>query len=161
MSFSKQQLNAAIETLYCQYYQRFYSSVDTMPKLCTYKLFKNCIGFEKYLSCVKNDSHRIALTRLRCSSHRLAIEEGRFRNIPRENRKCIFCNMNVVEDEYHFVLVCQHYREIRNKCLPKYYCHWPTLQKFRMLLSTQQSNVLNKLAKYIFLATKLRSSEIS
>jgi hypothetical protein len=41
MSFSKQQLNAAIETLYCQYYQRFYSSVDTMPKLCTYKLFKN------------------------------------------------------------------------------------------------------------------------
>jgi hypothetical protein len=48
MLFRKQQLNAALETLYCQYYQSFY-----LPKLCTYKLFKNCIGFEKVLFMCK------------------------------------------------------------------------------------------------------------
>jgi hypothetical protein len=69
--------------------------------------------------------------------------------------------VNITDDEYQCDLVCQHYHEIRNKCLHFYYCHWPTLLKFRMLLTTQQSNVLNKLAKYIFLATKLCSLENS
>lgn len=82
-----------------------------MPKLNTYKNGKDCTGFEKYMSCVAIDSHRIALTRLRCSAHKLAIEEARFRNIERSNRKCIYCQMNIIEDEYHFLLVCSYYRD--------------------------------------------------
>ena len=83
---------------------------------------------------------------------------GSFYNNNNNNNNNFLCSMNVVEDEYHFVLVCQHNREIRNECLPKYYCHWPTLQKFKMLFTSQQSSILNKLAKYVFLATKLRSN---
>ena len=85
-----------------------------MPKLSTYKNVKCNIGFEKYLSCVKNINHRIALTRLRCSSHKLAIEDGRFRNLARSERKCIYCKMDVIEDEYHFLLVCPFYRNLRS-----------------------------------------------
>lgn len=98
-----------------------------------------------------------ALSRLSCSAHKLAIEEGRFRNIERSNRKCMYCNMNVVEDEYHFVLICPFYRDERKECLPKYYCHWPTLQTFQRLLTSDQTSIICKLAKYIYIANKKRT----
>ena len=69
--------------------------------------------------------------------------------------------MNFIEDEYHFILVCPCYRDIRINCLPRYYCHWPTLQKFRSLMSNQQTSVLNKLGKYVYLAYEKRDNIIN
>ena len=61
------------------------------------------------------------------------------------------CNMNVIESEYHFLLVCLFYRNIRSKFLPKYYCKWPSIHKFNTLL-TSSNNCMNiKLAKYIYM----------
>ena len=54
---------------------------------------------EKYLTCVNNAKHRTALTRFRCSAHKLAIEEGRFRNIERNARLCTKSNMQTIETE--------------------------------------------------------------
>ena len=34
-------------------------------------------------------------------------------------RTCQSCNLNVVENEYHFLLVCPAYRNLRNSILPK------------------------------------------
>ena len=34
----------------------------------------------------------------------LIIEKGRYENIERNDRKCTLCNMNEIEDEYHFIL---------------------------------------------------------
>ena len=66
--------------------------------------------------------------------------------------------MNDVEDEYHFLLVCPCYRNLRNTYLPKYYCHWPTIQKFKNLMNSDQCNVLCKLARYIYMANLKRES---
>ena len=66
--------------------------------------------------------------------------------------------MNATEDECHFVLACPVYRNLRNELLPKYYCRWPTKQKFVQLMGSSSAVVLNKLAKYIYLAFVLRSS---
>ena len=41
------------------------------------------------------------------------VEEGRFRGIERNLRICSLCPMNIMEDEYHFLLVCPTYRELR------------------------------------------------
>ena len=98
------QLKSIIQRLYDQYFQKFYSDIRTSTKLSTYNLLKNEFVVEKYITCVTNDKHRIALTRLRCSAHKLAIEEGRFRNIDRAQRKCNMCNMGCIENEYHFYL---------------------------------------------------------
>ena len=43
----------------------------------------------------------------------LAIETGRYYNIPPENRICTLCNENFVEDESHFLLYCKLYKEER------------------------------------------------
>ena len=90
--------------------------------------------------------------------HSLLIKTGRHNNVVRDERKCKLCMMNDTEDEYHVVLVCPIYWHLRNELLPKYYCRWPTKQKFVQLMGSSSAFVLNKLAKYIYLAFDLRSS---
>lgn len=50
----------------------------------------------------------------RMSSHNLAIESGRHTNVTKENRLCKLCCADI-EDEFHFVLKCPQYRELRLK----------------------------------------------
>ena len=37
------------------------------------------------------------------------------------DRKCTLCNMNEIEDEYHFILQCPIYETIRKQYIKKYY----------------------------------------
>ena len=153
-SISKLQLDMAIQTVYDQYCQVWYSELAQSNKLDTFKAVNKVFNFEKYISCIRNEKHRVALSRFRCSAHKLMIEEGRYRNIERNNRLCQYCQMNVIEDEFHFLLVCPAYRHIRISVLPKYFCRWPTKQKFSKLLSVSQTSTLKKLAKFIYLANE-------
>ena len=47
--------------------------------------------------------------RFRISSHQLRIETGRYENTPRNERLCLFCTSNKIEDENHFLLDCKTY----------------------------------------------------
>lgn len=155
---TKVQLDKVIERLYDHFLQSWFSDLRNSSKLNTYTIYKEVFELEKYLCCISNIKHRIALTRFRCSAHKLNIEEGRYRNIERQERLCTKCNMQIIEDEYHFALVCPFYRDLRLQYLTKYYCAWPTIQKFRNLLSSKQSGVLIKLAKFIYLANEKREN---
>ena len=151
-------INTIIQRIYDNYLQSWFSEIEAFSKLQTYKVFKNEFGMEKYLLCVKNDKHRISLSRLRCSSHRLAIEEGRYRNIERSNRICKFCNMNQVETEYHFLLVCPFYNSLREKYIKRYYRTWPTTTKFKALMSSNVKSTICNLAAYVYFATRARET---
>lgn len=126
-----QQLNYIIQRIYDQHNQCWVYSIENCIKLNTYCTFKTCFQLEPYLLKVENPRHSRALSRLRCSALSLAIEEGRYNNTGRHYRKCIFCNLNAIESEYHFVLVCPLYKELRSQLLPRYYCSRPTLTKLR------------------------------
>lgn len=132
----------------------------TSPKLLTYNQIKKDFKMENYLNCVKNVKHRVALTRFRCSAHSLEIEEGRYRNIERNARICTKCNMQAIENEYHFLMVCPLYREIRREILPRYYCVWPTQQKFINLMISSQKSILKRTAKFIYTANELRNNTV-
>ena len=82
-------------------------------------------NIETYLSCINVNAYRISLTKLHLSCHNLEIESSRYLNIPGAGRVCTHCNMNVIESENHFLLVCPKYYEIHKKYLKSYYCHWP------------------------------------
>ena len=45
----------------------------------------------------------------------MSIETGRYKGMSRHERKCVLCTQNVGESEYHFLLCCPLYKEIRNK----------------------------------------------
>ena len=55
---------------------------------------------------------KAALGRFRLSSHNLEIERGRYHDIPKDERFCNFCSLNVTENEYHFQLVWPFYIEV-------------------------------------------------
>ena len=68
---------------------------------------------------------------------------------------CSLCNMNigglhVLEDEYHFVLVCPFYSTIRDKYIKPYYYNTPSTFKLTQLMSTDSSKHLIKLCKYFY-----------
>ena len=88
----------------------------------------------------------------------LMVEEERFHNIERSMRSCQFCNMNMEEDEFHFLLVCPTYRNLRNTVLPSYYCRWPTITIFKLLLFNSSKITLQRLAKFVYLAFEHRKS---
>ncbi|KAL5020896.1 hypothetical protein ScPMuIL_000051, partial [Solemya velum] len=47
-------------------------------------------------------------------SLKLFVETRRYNNIPHGQRLCKMCNMSMVQDEYHFLLICPEYRTIKN-----------------------------------------------
>ena len=64
--------------------------------------------------------------------------------------------MNVLEDEYHFVLVCPAYRSFRSLYLTRYYCTWPNRQKRYNLLKACDKNLTITFCRYLNSAWKLR-----
>ena len=64
------------------------------------------------------------------SSHRLNNETGRHTNTPRNERKCTFCNVNDIEHEYNFVLICPLYEDIRRNLILSFYTRNPSVFKF-------------------------------
>ena len=59
---------------------------------------------------------RVAMTKLRVSSHRLEIEVGRRtrpNRTPVDERKCRYGNK--LEDEFHFLLECTLYEDLRKQ----------------------------------------------
>ena len=59
--------------------------------------------------------------KLTCHSHR--IQTGRYdrNNTPREQRICLFCTAPDIEDEFHFIIKCPCYIDLRKKYIKKCY----------------------------------------
>ena len=88
------------------------TQVNTFPKAETYKLFKNTLEFESYLTDIKNRKYRVTFIKYRLSDHCLVIEMGRHKRplVPREERYCPFCT-STVESEIHFLTQCSAYKD--------------------------------------------------
>ena len=93
----------------------FQDKVNFKPKLRSYKLFKQDIETEKYVTSNLNNFERSLIAKLRSGTLPLAIETGRFRNIDVENRTCTMCDQNLIEDEKHFICICSLYHDLRLK----------------------------------------------
>ena len=63
---------------------------------------------------------------------------------------CTFCDTSEIEDEYHFVLVCPLYRDLREQYLPHEFQKDPNFLKFTRLMKTKQSDLLLKLCKFVY-----------
>ena len=146
------------------YTQSWHSDCMKNNKLNMYTNIKSLLEPEKYLTCVTNTKFKSSLARFRCSSHKLAIETGRWTNTEAAERICILCANHgevFIESEYHFLLVCLTYRELRDKFIPKYYHIHPDNAKFISLLKSDNEKVVTNLAKYVHFASKLREKIIT
>ena len=151
-------VNLIKQRIFDNYYQSWYSNINNSSRLSMYSRYKHDFLFETYLDTIPDQKFRITLTKFRLSSHNLAIERGRFENIPRNDRICRCCNLHMVESEYHFLLVCPLYNDLRKKYFKNYFCRWPTLNKFDALMSNSSKSKTLSLSKFLYFAMKLRDS---
>jgi hypothetical protein len=135
--------------------------VESSSALYIYRELKQSFERSTYLTILENTQFRNMIAKIRLSSHKLFIEIGRHRNIPRNERKCIVCNSSDIEDEYHFVLICTFYRDLRARYIPRYYTVNPSMFKFITLLNSNNKRVLSDLALYCIKAFKQRDAVIN
>ena len=68
-------------------------------------------------------------------------------------RLCFQCNE--IEDEYHILICCSKYDELRKKYLPKYLYNKPSMFKFVEFLNGQNEKMLRKLGLYVHHVLKI------
>ena len=127
------------------FHQEAFAAINQeSSKLRTYKLLKEEIGMETYLTIVNNTKNRTTLTKFRLSNHTLMIEKGRHQNIDKNLRFCPFCPTRI-EDEMHFLLECEcyaiHRKELFNTINEK--------------VKDNNIQLRNKKGKFINLLTKI------
>ena len=124
---------------------------------------KHSFCFSNYLKVLKTKHLRQQITRLIVSSHALRIESGRHgsNRVEREARVCQLCECGEIEDEYHFVIKCKAYDQLRQKHIKSYFYRRPSMQKFIELLNSESKAVIVNLAKYIFIANKKRVESLN
>ena len=138
-------------------------SIENSKKLRTYTIVKNTYNYEPYLDLIKNVEQRKMLTRFRISAHDLNIERGRYTKLQIEDRKCLFCNK--VEDEKHFLLVCNHYDTIRKPFLDELFKENVNLTQLNvdnlfLYLLTNEDEICNKiLGKMLAVLTNERTKK--
>ena len=103
------------------------------------------------------------MSQLRLSAHQLRIETGRYlqNRTDRAQRLCTLCDKSEVEDEYHFVIICPSYINLRQMYIHPYYFRKPSVFKFTQLMQNKKMSILKKLGKYIYEAFNLRKISLS
>ena len=121
---------------------------------------------EKCCSCMcLNQSNAFARpthSPTRLKSHLLRIETGRHgqNRIDRSERICQVCDTGDLEDEYHFVLACAAYNELRVKYINMHFRHNPSVFKFLQLMNSSDTTTINNLSYFIYNAFKMRTSRL-
>lgn len=140
------------------YISEWNQGINMSSSLLIYRELKSSFEISQYLVIIQNRKLRNALAKLRLSSHQLCIETGRHRNIERVDRKCIVCNLNDIEDEVHFTLMCPAYADLRRQYIHNYFYNRPSVHKYTVLLNSSKLTVLKNLALYVIKAFKLRDN---
>ena len=102
------------EKLLEKFATKWKTDIKNKPKLRTYVKLKQSYGTELYAKMNLTRPQRSILAQLRCGILPLYIETGRYTNIKLENRICIFCDDNKIENELHFTMNCSLYKDLRS-----------------------------------------------
>ena len=135
--------------------------LQTSSKLKTLAYLKNDTVCENYLLSVENIANRIALTKFRLSNHNLMIEKGRHQDVAFCDRSCPFCP-DQIENEFHFLLKCPTYRELRRKLLDDIKTstigfYYPQDENFLFWFLLKNPLIANLTGHFIRLAMELRA----
>lgn len=141
-----------------QFIQEWNASIRDTTKLQYYCNFKKSFCFEEYLDKISNCRLRNQLTCFRLSSHSLEIERGRYTGVIRAERLCKLCNSHCIESEYHMLMCCPKYHDLRIQYLGR--LSFPTVYKFYSLMSTRSKKKLINIALFLTKAMVARENAL-
>ena len=141
--------------------QEWHSRLETSTRARTF-IHITKFNYQPYLDIINVKKFQLSLSRLRLSSHKLEVEAGRWtkpEKTPFDNRKCILCN--TLEDEFHFVLECGIYKDIRKQYIAKYFWAHLNMLKFIQLFSSERKKTTCNLGIFVEKAFKLRREYVN
>jgi hypothetical protein len=144
------------------------SSKNGKNKLRTYRKFKHHFKREPYL-LLPDRALRKSIAQFRLSAHKLRIETDRYgaRHTAVEDRTCRYCSTNQVEDEAHFLIMCEAYTSQRQALYNKismnniHFNNYDSDQKFFWLLVNENLEDQRSLAIFITDAMNYRKLNIT
>ena len=136
--------------------QDWHAKLLESDKARHYRFIMPTLQTANYLKFNLPIKYQIALSKLRCSVHKLKVETGRHDDIAYENRLCTLCDYNQVEDEFHFVMICPVYENLRITYIPSLENGERNTETFYTLFNDNYQNTLN-IAMFIFHAFNLRN----
>ena len=142
------------QSLFDTFVENWKDQVYNSSKCSKYRMYKTTFGLEKYLTVLPQDL-LYNLCRLRCSSHKLPIETGRFFAIDRSERICNLCNKQELGDEFHYLFNCTYFIQERCRYLPKNLTDSPNTISYNELMNCEDKFTLIGLAKFIKIVMSL------
>ena len=132
-----------------------YNTIRSNRKLQFYSIFKADQSSSQQLELIKNVNHRQSVAKLRCGNHDLKIETGRHcvLKISENLRICPYCSSNEVENEIHFVFLCNLHEQIRKTFFNDIILKYPEFDSL-----SEQNKILflfNNIDPYICKKTRL------
>ena len=91
----------------------------------------------------------VAFAKFRCGFYDFNIYKGTF---SKTDVLCTLCDYKVVENEYHVLLVCPLYIDLRKKYLPSKFYSCPSMHKFIIMLSSKNASFLSQLSHFVYYA---------
>ena len=134
-----------------------------MPKLYYYNMYKTLYMPELYLYMNISTKLKASFAKFRMSNHNLEIEIGRQTKVDYEDRLCKACgklNLISVECEYHVIMKCHLYHEIRRKYLSQF-LNTGSLEDFINLMGSNNPETLLSLIIYINKMFTIRNTFMS
>ena len=147
-AFMKNVVNLQLQN---KYLQEWDFEIYRNRKCITYRIFKDNLIFEPYLTKL-NFIDRRSLCQFRTGNHTLPVKKSRWvEGGGGVDVMCKKCNNNDVCDEFHVLFVCKYFEEQRKKYLRKYYFVRPSTLKMYELFNAnlKQTSNLAKFVKYI------------
>ena len=143
--------------------------LESKPKLRVYKTFKNKYETENYLNTYISKSKRSLLVQFRTGVLPLRIETGRFhlikdtssnklRKLNVDERTCLLCKSNEVEDEIHFLCHCVAYENLRSNLFKSVVQNIPQFhslsdnEKFVIIVNSYEKQLVD----FIYQAWRIR-----
>jgi len=141
------------------------SGKDGGNKLRTYKKFKSCIKFESYLN-LNDQEKRRKIAQIRISAHKLKIETDRFNGKNQykapELRTCDCCNLHKTEDEFHFIMECPKYKQLREHFFSTisfanyHFRDYNMMNQFIWIMTNEDHKILSNFGQFLISAWELR-----
>ena len=133
-----------------------------LSKAIHYRHFYSSFDVQFYVRCMLPIHLTRILAILRYSAHTLRVEKGRHNDTPYQQGLCIFCTNNQIEDEFHLVLQCPFYSDLRLRYIPKRYIkQHPSVQDFYLLMQCKNESIITRLAQYLIVAFQKRNDSLT
>ena len=132
------------------YKQEWSSKLLSSVKCANYAIFKKKFEFEKYLTDL-SFKNRTVYCKFRCRNSKIRQELYTQKIVP--DNMCHLCSANAIGDEFHYVLECTFFSSVRRQYLPRYFCYYPSPEKFNCIFNSK-GPLLNRLCKLLHLITK-------